>query len=41
MFTLTTQPPVVRVDWTWTVSVERVLGAVPDLLTWADAPSTE
>ncbi len=40
MFTLTTQPPVVRVDWTWTVSVERVLGAVPDLLTWADAPSS-
>lgn len=41
MFTLTTQPPVVRVDWTWTVSVERVLGAAPDLLTWANAPRTE
>ena len=23
------------------VSVERVLGAAPDLLTWADTPSTE
>jgi hypothetical protein len=41
MITLTTEPPVVRVDWTWTVSVERVLGAAPDLLTWADTPSTE
>ncbi|GAB7005278.1 hypothetical protein JCM18899A_27510 [Nocardioides sp. AN3] len=41
MFTVTTEPPAVRVDWTWTVSVERVLDAAPDLLTWADAPSTE
>lgn len=41
MITLTTQPPAVRVDWMWTVSVERVLDAAPDLLTWADAPLTE
>ena len=41
MITLTTEPPVVRVDWTWTVSVERVLGAAPDLLTWGNAPRTE
>ncbi|WP_257751282.1 hypothetical protein [Pimelobacter simplex] len=41
MFTVTIEPPAVRVDWTWTVSVERVLDAAPDLLTWADAPRTE
>lgn len=41
MFTVTTEPPAVRVDWTWTVSVERVLDAAPDLLTWAYAPRTE
>lgn len=41
MFTVTTESPAVRVDWTWTVSVERVLDAAPDLLTWADAPRTE
>jgi len=27
--------PVVRVDWMWGVSVERVLDAPPDLLSWA------
>lgn len=39
MITLTTDPaaaPAVRVDWMWTVSVERVLDAAPDLLSWAD-----
>ncbi len=41
MITLTTEPFPVRVDWMWTVSVERVLGAAPDLLTWADASGTE
>lgn len=41
MIALTTEPPTVRVDWMWIVSVERVLGAAPDLLTWADAPLTE
>ncbi len=41
MITLTTEPLPVRVDWMWTVSVERVLGADPDLLTWADASGTE
>ncbi len=29
MFTLTNQPPAVRVDWMWTVSVERVLTPHP------------
>mgnify|MGYP001070002858 FL=1 len=41
MITLTTEPPAVHVDWMWTVSVERVLDAAPDLLTWAAAPFTE
>jgi hypothetical protein len=39
MLTLTAQPPgaaAVRVDWMWTVRVERVLEAAPDLLTWAN-----
>lgn len=36
-----TRPPAVRVDWMWTVSVERVLDSPPDLLTWADGPRTE
>ncbi len=27
--------PAVRVDWIWTVSVERVLDGPPDLLSWA------
>lgn len=39
MITLTTDPAAVlavRVDWMWTVSVERVLDAAPDLLSWAD-----
>jgi len=38
MVTLTAEPPAaaaVRVDWMWTVSVERVLDAAPDLLNWA------
>ena len=30
-----TDPPAVRVDWIWTVSVERVLEGPPDLLSWA------
>ena len=38
MITLTAELPAaaaVRVDWMWTVSVERVLDAAPDLLNWA------
>ncbi len=38
MITLTAEPPAaaaVRVDWMWTVRVERVLDAAPDLLNWA------
>lgn len=41
MITLTTGPFPVRVDWMWVVSVERVLGAAPDPLTWADASGAE
>lgn len=41
MFTVTIEAPAVRVDWAWTVRVERVLAPAPDLLTWADAPRTE
>ncbi len=41
MITSTTEPLPVRVDWMWTVSVERVLDAAPDLRTWAAAPFTE
>lgn len=39
MLTLSAEPraaAAVRVDWMWTVSVERVLEAAPDLLTWAN-----
>jgi hypothetical protein len=28
-------PAAVRVDWMWSVSVERVLGNTPDLVCWA------
>lgn len=28
--------PAVRVDWAWTVSVERVLQDAPDVFRWAD-----
>ena len=41
MITLTIQPSAVRVDWTWTVSVERVLNAAPDLLSWANTVRNE
>lgn len=30
-----TNPPAVRVDWMWDVSVERVLADAPDLFGWA------
>jgi hypothetical protein len=39
MITLTTEPsaaPAVRVDWMWSVSVERVLDNPPDLLNWSN-----
>ena len=39
MITLSTAQlgaPAVRVDWIWTVSVERVLEGPPDLLNWAN-----
>jgi hypothetical protein len=41
MINLTDPPaaPAVRVDWIWTVSVERVLDRPPDLLSWANRPA--